>query len=75
MYYRGGNMTVKEKIQLHLSNIYCDDCKFNDGEEAYWKSKLGYYGCDGCVRKSMGWEPSDSCIQEIIKIVKVAEEV
>ena len=62
--------TKEDKIAKALNRIYCNNCKFNNGSSEFWKETLGYYGCDECNRKMMGWEPSSECIQDLIKIVK-----
>ena len=62
--------TLEKQINDHLSYIYCDNCKFNEHSKEYWEEKLGYYGCEDCHRKMMGWEPSPQCIQELITLVK-----
>ena len=63
-------MTLNEKVGYLLSAIYCDSCRFGNISEELAIEMHGYYGCDGCVRKSMGWEGSSELAELIIKTVK-----
>ena len=66
---------MKEKIikilMEELSGVYCNNCRFNDINEDEAIEKFGYYGCDGCCRKCMGWEISEKTVKAIAeKILK-----
>ena len=53
---------LSELIFLQLNGVYCDTCKFNNltTEEYEYCNTHSYYGCYGCIRKSMNWEISKS---------------
>lgn len=60
---------IKEILTKEFNSVYCDTCKFNKESEEYWEDKIGYWGCDDCRRKNMGWELSDDTAE------RLAEEI
>lgn len=67
---------ITDLIYKNLNYIYCDNCRFNyeiSRDES--NEKLGYYPCEDCYRKSMGWEISMSESEDLTKrILKILNE-
>lgn len=53
---------LTELLFTQLNGVYCDTCRFNNlaADEYNHLCETSYYGCDGCIRKSMNWEISMS---------------
>ena len=68
-------MSVEERLTdllfLQLNGVYCDTCRFNNlsQEELNKPEAHSYYGCDGCIRKSMNWEISKDEAHRIAKLI------
>ena len=50
-------MTNHEMLKVHLSHIYCHNCKHDNDEDI----------CDDCHRKNIKWQPSNNFINEILE--------
>ena len=69
---------MKEKIKgllvEELCDVYCHNCKFQNLGEEESEDKYGYWGCDDCHRKYMGWELSEISAENISdKICKIMD--
>lgn len=67
---------IKQLLVDELSSPYCNDCKFGTGlEESKYEEIYGYWGCDDCHRKYMGWELSEEAAEGIAKkIMKMVKD-
>lgn len=63
-------LALHEEISKLLSRPYCDNCKFSGISEETSEERFGYWGCEDCTRKSIGWEASDELVDCIIKKVQ-----
>lgn len=61
--------SLKEELLNNLNDIYCYNCKFEEVTEQESYELYGYYGCDSCYRKNIGWEISQSCVNSIVEKV------
>jgi hypothetical protein len=54
---------ISDLLYNQLGHIYCDNCRFaSEISETKSKKEFGYWGCEDCYRKYMGWEISrDEC--------------
>ena len=51
-----------------MSHIYCDNCRFNtEISEEESNEKYGYWGCEDCYRKYMGWEISRAACDNLAR--------
>lgn len=68
---------ISELLYNELDYIYCDNCKFCSVSEEESNEKYGYWGCEDCHRKYMGWEISkkfsDKLAEKILKIIEKGE--
>lgn len=69
---------ISELLYNELDYIYCDNCKFFSISEEESNEKYGYWGCEDCYRKYMGWKISkkfsDKLAEKIMNIIKKGNE-
>lgn len=68
-------INIQNILKKEFGYIYCHNCAFESitGQEA--EKTYGYYGCDSCHRKNIGWEISDGTSEKLAKdILKTLKE-
>lgn len=56
---------IKEILTDELCGVYCYNCDFSDMPESVAEEKYGYYGCEDCHRKYIGWTLSEECAEKL----------
>ena len=59
---------ISNLLYDQLDHIYCDNCRFaTEIPEEESNDKYGYWGCEDCYRKYIGWEISKSACDSLAR--------
>lgn len=64
----GIQQQISDLLYSQISHIYCDNCRFNSEiNKENFEKENGYWGCEDCYRKYMGWEISKAACDNLAK--------
>ena len=59
---------ISDLLYDQLDHIYCDNCRFaTEISEEESNDKYGYWGCEDCYRKYIGWEVSRAACDSLAR--------